>query len=108
MPALVHFQGQEQTHACLDYIKASVTICCGSLGGMDVDIALLVKLKRFIKEQCIIGLCFVERVGVLTHKHFRMMVKGNFASLLVLNKIIIVCLGWDEIMPTCHVASYKN
>lgn len=33
--------------------------------------------------------------GALIHKHFQMMVKGNFASPLVLNKITNVCVGWD-------------
>ena len=65
------------------------------MGEMDVDIATLVKLKRFIEEQCNVGLWSIERVGALTHKHFQMVVKGDLASLLVLNKITKVCLGWD-------------
>jgi len=31
--------------------------------------------------------------GVLTHKHFQVVVKGNFSDLQVLNKKIKTCLG---------------
>ena len=82
-----------RTCASLNNIEALVTIV---VGGLDVDIAVLVKMKRFIEEQCIVGLRSMERGGVLTHKHLQMMVKDNFVSLLVLNKKIKVCLGWDE------------
>ena len=40
----------EQTCASLKYIEAPMTI---AMGGMDVDIMLFVKSKRFIEEQCI-------------------------------------------------------
>lgn len=70
------------------------------MGGVDVDIVLLMNLRRLIEDHCIARLCFVERGGALTHKHFQMMVKGNFSSLLVLNKQIKVCLGWDGNPPT--------
>lgn len=45
----------------------------------------LVSLGRFVEGHCIVGLCFVERGGALTHKHFQMVVKGNFTNLQVLN-----------------------
>ena len=48
------------------------------------------------------------RNGALTHKHFQMAVKGNFANLVVLNKKIKVCLGWDERPPTSCVVSCKK
>ena len=44
---------------------------------MDVDIKLLVSLRRFIEDHCIVGFYVVERGGALTHKHFQMAVKGN-------------------------------
>ena len=31
---------------------------------------MLVDLRRFIEEHCIVGLSFVERGGALAHKHF--------------------------------------
>lgn len=68
-------RGQEQTRACSKYIKASATIV---VGGMDVDVVLLVNLRRFIEEHYIASLCFVERGGALTHKHFQLVVKGGF------------------------------
>jgi hypothetical protein len=45
----------------------------------------LVGLRRFVEGHCIFGLCFVERGGALTHKHFQITVKGNFTNLQVLN-----------------------
>ena len=52
MCALAHTHGQEWTRACLKYIEASTTI---AVGNMDVDIALLMKLRRFIEDECIAG-----------------------------------------------------
>lgn len=37
-----------------------------------------------------------------------MVVKGNFTSLVVLNKNIKVCLGWDASPMTGHVVSCKK
>ena len=105
MQTLVHSQGQERTHVCLKYIKALVTIV---MGGVDVDVGLLVNLRRFIEDHCFAGLCSVERGGALTHKHFQMMVKGNFTSLLVLNKKTKVCLGWDASPLMGRVVSCKK
>lgn len=39
---------------------------------------------------------------------FQMVVKGNFGSLLVLNKKIEVCMGWDVSPPMGHVVSCKK
>lgn len=104
--ALAHPQVQEQTHSSPKYFKASVTI---AVGGMDVDVGFLVNLRRFIEEECMIGMCSVERGGVLTDKHVQMMVvKGNFSSLPVLNRRIEVCLRYDECPLMCHVVSCKR
>lgn len=105
MRALAQSQGQERNHVCLKYIEASVMI---AVGGMDVDIALLVKLKRIIEEQCIARLCSEEKGGAFTNKHFQMVVKGYFAGPPVLNKRTKVCLGWDESTSTGHVISCKT
>lgn len=50
----------------------------------------------------------MERGGTLTHKHFQMVMKGNFSSLLMLNKKIKVCLDWDLNPPMGHVVSCKD
>jgi hypothetical protein len=50
----------------------------------------------------------VERGGALTHKHFQMVMKGNFSSLLMLNKNIKVYLDWDLNPPMSHVVSCKD
>ena len=60
MRALAHLHAKERTHACLKYIKALVTIV---VGGVDIDVGLLVNLKRFLEENCIASLCLVERVA---------------------------------------------
>ena len=79
------------------------------MGGVDIDVRLLVNLRRFTKENCIAGLCLVERGSALTQKHFQMVVRGNFNSLLVLNQTIKVCLDWD-VSPLMrgHVVSCKK
>ena len=58
------------------------------MGGTNIGIKLLENLRKFIEGECIVGLCFVERGGALTHKQFLMAVKGNFTSFIVLNKRI--------------------
>lgn len=75
------------------------------MGGTDIGIALLVKLRKFIKEEYIV-LC--REGGPLTHKHFQMVVDGNFTSLLVLNKQIKVCLRWDVSPHKAHVVSCEK
>lgn len=50
------------------------------MGGTDIDIGLIVNLSMFIEEECMAGLGSVERA--LNHKHFQMMEKGKFNSLL--------------------------
>jgi hypothetical protein len=57
------------------------------MDGMDIDIALLVKLRKFL-EECMVGFCSMECNGTLTHNHFQMIVKGSFSSLLVLKREI--------------------
>jgi hypothetical protein len=78
------------------------------VGNMDIDNIFLVKLKKFIEEECMAGLCFVEHGGAFTHKYFQRNLKGNFSSLIVLKKKIKVCLRWDESPCTSHVVSCKR
>lgn len=61
-----------------------------------------------MKDHYLAGLCFVERGGALTHKHFKMVVKGNFSSLPMLNKKIKIALGWDANPCMGHVEIYKK
>ena len=58
MRVLMRSQAQERTRLSLEYFEPYVTI---GVGGMDINIALLVMLRRFIKEECMAGLCYVER-----------------------------------------------
>lgn len=58
-------------------IEASITI---AVGGVDIDVRLLVDLRKFIEENCIAGLCSVERGGAVMYKHFQWVVRGNFTD----------------------------
>lgn len=62
--ALVRSQGQERNVLLQICFEASITI---ATGGMDTDITLLVKLRKFIEEEYMVGSCFVECDGALTH-----------------------------------------
>ena len=63
------FQAQKQSS--FKYFEASFMIV---VDGANIDIALLVNLRKFIEDKCMVGLCCVERDGALTHKHFQMVV----------------------------------
>ena len=57
----------------------------------------------------IVGLCSIEGGGALTHKHFQMMIKGNFTIHAVLSKKIKVCLGWDvSPLMGCAISCKKS
>ena len=77
MHALACSQGQEKTHFSLKYFEVRVTIAAG---GMDIDVSLLVKLRRFIEEECLVGLYSVELGGALTHNHFKWSRRGTLAA----------------------------
>ena len=70
------------------------------MGGMDIDVGLLGNLKRFIEDECMVGLCLMEQGSALTNKHFQMVVKGNFSSLPMLNikKLRFVWDGMSAIL----------
>ena len=95
-------RAQERTHACFKYFEAS-----HHRRGRN-GCRILVYPRRFIEDKCIVGSCFMKRGGTLMHKHFPMVVKGNFSGVLMLNKKNKVCLGWDESPPTSHVVSCKR
>jgi len=78
----------ECIHFALKYFKGLVAI---AIGGVDIDIILMVNMKRIIEEHCLGGAC--------TYKHFQVDVKDNCSNLLVLNKKITIALGWDQIPP---------
>lgn len=67
MRAMAHTQPQDWTWVSLKYFKDFVIIV---VWGMDIDIKPLVKVTKFIDIHCVVGLCSIERIGVLTHKHF--------------------------------------
>lgn len=75
---LARLQGREQTLSSFKYLKASVTIV---MGGIDIDIALPMKLRKFIEENWMAWFCSVEQGGAWTHKHFEIVVRGTFSSL---------------------------
>lgn len=56
--------------------------------GDQFEIGLIVKLRNFIEEECMVGLYYVEHNIALAHKHFQVVVKGNSSSLPMLNNKI--------------------
>lgn len=56
------------------------------VGGLGIDTKLFVLMRRFREEQYFVGACSIERVSVLTHKHFKMILKGNLSTLHVLKQ----------------------
>lgn len=75
MCALTRLQDEEQTRSLLKYFEASRRT---AVGGIDIVIRLLVKLRNFFEEECMARLCCVERGGALTHKHFLSGCKRQF------------------------------
>lgn len=74
---------------------------------MIIDIKLLVGLRRFIEEHCVVRLYLVERGGASNHKHFQMAMKGNFRILHVLNeKIKVARIGSISFDGTCPYPSH--
>ena len=62
MRALTYAEAQARTRGSLKYLEASAT---NAMGGMDIDITLVVRLRRFIEEHCIANSCSMERGGGL-------------------------------------------
>jgi hypothetical protein len=57
-------QGQERTCSSFKYFEESLAI---AVGGNDINIALLVKLRKFIKVECMAGLWSMEWLGASQH-----------------------------------------
>jgi len=74
-------------------LEANVTII---VGWFDVNPSLLSKMEMFIKKECVVGLCALERGGTLSHLHMQMIVKLHISSLKMLNKVLKEWLGWDD------------
>jgi hypothetical protein len=72
-----------------------------AVGGMGIDIALLVRLREFMKEECMVGLCFVERGGAsVDTNNFKWLSRGILVVCQCWSKKIKDCLGWNESPPT--------
>jgi hypothetical protein len=87
-------------------LEANVTIV---VGWFDVNPSLLSKMEMFIKKECVVGLCALERGGTLSHLHMQMVVKLHISSLKMLNKVFKEWLGWDDPKkaPNGHVVHCK-
>ncbi len=64
----------------------------------------------FIKKECVVRLCALERGGTLSHLHTQMVVKFHISSLKMLNKVFNERLGWDDPKKALyrHVMHYKQ
>lgn len=67
MQATSRALAQKHTRAFLKSFEVIINIVVRG----DIDIQILVNLRRFIKDDCVARLCTVERGGALAHKHFK-------------------------------------
>jgi hypothetical protein len=75
MRALARSEGHELTWFALKYFEASTAIV---VGRKDVDIALLVNLRKFIEEECTASLCSTKRCATMTYNTLSHDGEGEF------------------------------
>jgi hypothetical protein len=63
------------------------------VGWFDVDPSLLSKMEVFIKKECVVGRCELEKGGTLSHFHMQMVVDFHISSLKMLKKVLKERLG---------------
>ncbi|KAI5076075.1 hypothetical protein GOP47_0008140 [Adiantum capillus-veneris] len=91
-------------------LELSVTV---SIGGSDIDVALFPRLKMFLEEEAIAGMCSIERGGTVFHLHFQMVVRVMATSIVAVSKKIKQYLGWETDSPVganvlCRALKQKN
>jgi hypothetical protein len=82
--------GASQVKDLKKLLEAYVTIV---VGWFDVNPSLLSKMEMFIKKECVVGLCALERGGTLSHLHMQVVIKLHISSLKMLNKVLKEWLG---------------
>ena len=75
MRVLARYEGHELTWFALKHFEAATAI---GVGGKDVDIALLVNLRKFIEEECMACLCSTKRSATMTHNTLSNDGEGEF------------------------------
>lgn len=82
-----------------------------SIGGEDIDPALLSLLKQFLQKEAVAGKCSVEHGGTTFHLHLQMVVHIHAKSIIVVNRLIKQYLGWEKkegLMGMVMCRSLKN
>ena len=74
-------------------LDLSVTIFVGS---SDIDLESLKKIEEFIENECISGLCSIERGEALLRLHLQMVYRIMAPTATVVSKRIKIYLGWDK------------
>lgn len=65
----IRSQGQKKIQSSLTYF---------AVGGTDIDIRLLVNMRKFIEEECMVRLCYVEQGGCIDTQTFSRGCEGQF------------------------------
>ncbi|KAI5075760.1 hypothetical protein GOP47_0009836 [Adiantum capillus-veneris] len=91
-------------------MEVSVTV---SVGGCDIDVALLASMHAFLERDTAAGLCALERGGTLFHLHFQMVMRLWTSSLVAANRKVKQYLGWDKVVPAggmvlCRALKQRN
>jgi hypothetical protein len=50
-------------------------------------------MEMLIKKECVVGLCALERGGMLSHLHMQVVIKLHISSLKMLNRVLKEWLG---------------
>ncbi|MCO5565039.1 hypothetical protein L7F22_018709 [Adiantum nelumboides] len=77
-------------------MEVSVTV---SMGGGDIDIALLGSIQEFLEKETLAWNCSIERGGTLLHVHLQMVLRMWSTSLVAINRMIKSYLCWADVAP---------
>ncbi|MCO5546593.1 hypothetical protein L7F22_000022 [Adiantum nelumboides] len=84
-------------------MEVSATI---SVGGGDIDVALLGLIQEFLEKETLTGICSIERGGSLLHLHLQMVVRLWSNSLVVMNRMVKSVLMDEDIQPQDNSQSF--
>ncbi|MCO5613029.1 hypothetical protein L7F22_067303 [Adiantum nelumboides] len=89
---LAHADAAKPKQLCEVSITASV-------GGGDIDKALMVQMQQFLEKDCVAGMCSLERGGATFHLHLQIVVRIMATSIIAISKKAKSYLEWDKSCP---------
>ncbi|MCO5608062.1 hypothetical protein L7F22_062267 [Adiantum nelumboides] len=90
-------RGRMKEEKAQKVMEANITI---SVGGGNIDVALLACIQKFLENETLAGIFSVERGGTLLHLHLQMVVRMWSTSLVGINKMVKIYLGWAKAAPS--------